>query len=362
MLCGVLLAYITLPDKPSEPVSSVLPVQSDKVSVRLVAVGDNLIHSPVYESCRTEDGFDCDGLYANIRGYISDADIAVINQETIFVEDRRRLSGYPAFGSPCEIGESTRKAGFNVVTHATNHTMDKGAQSILYTMDFWDRYDDVTVLGINRSEEEHRSVKVWEKDGLKIAMLNFTYGLNGFRLPEDKPYLVNLFERSEDNATLIEKAEESADVTVVFIHFGTEYTHTPTKEQKRDIEFLCENGADIIIGTHPHVVQPMTRHISENGNEALVFYSLGNFISNQDSTSKILGAMADVTITKENGTVRIENYGMHPLVTHKQNGKFSVYMLDDYTNDLAKKNSRVYGLTQEKLKNLYNSIIKIEVY
>ena len=326
-LCGVLLAYITcLPDKPSEEVFSGQTSQADdKVSVRLLAVGDNLIHSPIYESCRTEDGFSCDGLYENIKGYIKDADIAAINQETIFVENESRLSGYPTFGSPTEIGESTRRAGFNVVTHATNHTIDKGADSIIYTMDFWDRYDDVTVLGINRSEEARQSVEVWEKDGLKIAMLNFTYGLNGMRLPADKPYLVNLFERSEDNASLIKKAEDSADVTVVFIHFGTEYTHTPTKEQKRDVEFLCENGVDVVIGTHPHVVQPMTRHISENGNEALVFYSLGNFISNQDNTSKILGAMADVTITKENGTVTIENYGMHPLVTHKENSKFSVY-------------------------------------
>lgn len=363
ILCGVMLAYITCsPKNFSEPVSSVQATENDKVSVRMLAVGDNLIHSPVYESCRTEDGFNCDGLYANIKDYLKDADIAAINQETIFVEDKSRLSGYPTFGSPHEIGESTRRAGFNVVTHATNHTMDKGTGSIIYTMDFWDKYDDVTVLGINRSSEEQQSVKVWEKDGLKIAMLNFTYGLNGLRLPSDKSYLVNLFERSENNASLIKKAEDSADITVVFIHFGTEYTHTPTKEQKKDVEFLCENGVDIVIGTHPHVVQPVTRHICENGNEALVFYSLGNFISNQDSISKILGAMADVTVTKENGTVKIENYGMHPLVTHKENGKFSVYMLGDYTDELARKNSRVPGLTREKLKNLYDDIINIEVY
>jgi poly-gamma-glutamate synthesis protein (capsule biosynthesis protein) len=362
-LCGALLGYIsTIPESSPVEVSAVQEEKIEKVSVRLVAVGDNLIHSPIYNSCRTEDGFDFDGVYEHVKGYISDADIAAINQETIFVEDVSRLSGYPTFGSPHQVGESTRKAGFNVVTHATNHTIDKGADSILYTMDFWDKYDDVTVLGINRSAEEQQSVKVWEKDDLKLAMLNFTYGLNGFRLPADKPYLVNLFERSAENAELINKAEESADLTVVFIHFGTEYTHTPTTEQKKDVEFLCENGADIIIGTHPHVVQPVTKHVSENGNEAVVFYSLGNFVSNQDSTSKLLGAMADVTITKENGKVTIEDYKMHPLVTHKENSKFSVYMLSDYTDDLAKKNSRVSGLSVEKLNNLYNEIIDIEVY
>lgn len=360
-ICGFLVGYLTtLPQKTTEEVTA--ERQPEKVSVRLLAVGDNLIHSPIYDSCRTDDGFNFDGIYGNIKSYIADADIAAINQETIFVEDESGLSGYPAFGSPHQVGESTRKAGFNVVTHATNHTFDKGADSIFYTMDFWEKYDDIMVLGVNESDVEQQTVDVWEKDGLKIAMLNFTYGLNGYSLPDDKPYLVNLFSRSGEDAALITKAEESADITVVFIHFGTEYTHAPTSEQKRNVEFLCENGADIIIGTHPHVVQPTVWHISENGNKALVFYSLGNFLSNQDSESKILGAMADVTITKENDNVTIESYKMHPTVTHRGGEGFSVYMLDDYTDELAQKNIRVPGLTVEKLKNLYDDIVNIEVY
>ena len=345
-----LIAVWMIPVKNGEPVVSETPVNAENtvVTVNIKAVGDNLIHSPVYKSCKTENGYNFDSVYSNICGYIEDADIAAINQETIFVEDESRLSGYPTFGSPTEVGESTRKAGFNVVTHATNHTIDKGADAILYTKNFWDNYDDVTVLGINRSEEEQQTVEVWEKDGLKIAMLNFTYGLNGFSLPKE-------------NAALIRKAEESADITLVFIHFGTEYTHSPTTGQKEDVEFLCENGADVIIGTHPHVVQPATKHISENGNEAVVFYSLGNFLSNQNGASKILGAMADVTITKENGTAKVESYNMYPTVTHCSGGKYSVYMLDDYTDELAHSHTRAPGLTVEKLRTLYDKIINIEV-
>ena len=160
----------------------------------------------------------------------------------------------------------------------------------------------------------------------------------------------------------MKKAEESGDITVVFLHFGTEYTHTPTQEQKRDIEFLCQNGADVIIGGHPHVIQPVTEHISENGNRAVVFYSLGNFLSNQSGAEKILGGMADVTITKKDGHTYVESYRMLPTVTHAEGGKYTAYMLSDYTEELAKKHKRCYGLTTEKLWNLYDRVMGIEVY
>ncbi len=359
-LCIILLIAVQfIPD--GKVVPAVAETENSKVTVRLLAVGDNLIHSPIFNSCKTENGFNFDGLYKNIKGYIKDADIAAINQETIFVEDSSRFSGYPAFGTPPQVGESIVRAGFNTVTHATNHTYDKGENAVLYTMDFWDKHSDVMVLGINRTPEKKQQIAIFEKNGLKIAMLNFTYGLNGYKLLKEKEHLVNIFSRSEETALLLKKAEDDADITVVFTHFGTEYTHTPTKEQKKDVEFLCKNGADVIIGTHPHVVQPFTKHISENGNEAVVFYSLGNFISNQDGPSKILGAMADVTITKENGAAKVEKYTMHPTVTHVSDKKYTAYMLYDYTDELAKTHSRAYGLTVDKLKKLYDEIINIEV-
>lgn len=359
----LLILVLTVPIW-DQPVSAPLPAngpENGKVTVRIKAVGDNLIHSPIFKSCKTEDGYNFDRSYENIAGYISDADIAVVNQETIFVPEESGYSGYPSFGTPHQTGESLEKAGFNVVTHATNHTYDRGTAGVNYTMDFWKQYDNITVLGINDSPEKQQRVDLWQKGDLSIAMLNFTYGLNGYRLPEDKPYLVNLLQLGEFEENLLLQAEESADITVVFVHFGTEYVHTPTKEQVETVEFLCQNGADIIIGTHPHVVQPMARHISENGNEAIVYYSLGNFFSNQEGAAKILGAMADITITKENGKVMIENYEMHPLVTHCSDRKYSVYMLEDYNDELAQKHSRARGLSMEKLNNLYNEIISIEV-
>ena len=360
MTCAIILLVIMLVrefDTHKEPAIN----EPSKVTVTLKAVGDNLIHSPIYNSCKTEDGFDFDGLYTNITPHIKEADIAAINQETIFVDSVSALSGYPAFGTPPEVGESVVKAGFNLVTHATNHTYDKGADAVFHTIDFWKKHKDVTVIGINENQDKQDSITIWEKDNLKIALLNFTYGLNGYRPPADKSYLVNIFGRGEREEELLSKAEEAADITVVFLHFGTEYTHKPTASQIKDVEFLTQNGADIIIGTHPHVIQPVCEHISENGNRAVVFYSLGNFVSNQKENPKILGGMANITITKEGENVSIDSYEMLPTVTHRENGMYSVYMLSDYTDELAKKNTRGSTLSVEKLQTMFDDVMNIEV-
>ena len=362
LICAIAaLVYVLVFTGKDSEVKTIAKKEPQKVSVTIKAVGDNLIHSPIFKACRTEDGFDFDGLYTHITPYIEEADIAAINQETIFVDDTQTFTGYPAFGTPTAVGESVANAGFNLITHATNHTYDRGYNAMLHTMNFWKQYDHITVLGIHESPEKQQEIQVWEKDGLKIAMLNFTYGLNGYRLPQDKPYLVNLIDRGEGNAELLRRAEEISDITVVFLHFGTEYTHTPTAEQKRDVEFFTENGADVIIGGHPHVIQPVTEHISENGNKSVVFYSLGNFLSNQSGTDKILGGMASVTISKENGETFVENYEMLPTVTHAESGLYTAYMLSDYTDELAKKHRRCPALAVEKIQALYDSVMQIEV-
>ena len=363
LVCAIaVLVYVLVFTGKDSEVKTIAKKEPQKVSVTIKAVGDNLIHSPIFKACRTEDGFDFDGLYTHITPYIEKADIAAINQETIFVDDTQTFTGYPAFGTPTAVGESVANAGFNLITHATNHTYDRGYNAMLHTMNFWKQYEHITVLGIHESPEKQQEITVWEKDGLKIAMLNFTYGLNGYRLPKDKPYLVNLLDRGEGNADLLRRAEECADITVVFVHFGTEYTHKPTAEQKRDVEFFTQNGADVIIGGHPHVIQPVTEHISENGNKSVVFYSLGNFLSNQSGTDKILGGMASVTISKENGETFVENYEMLPTVTHAESGLYTAYMLSDYTDELAKKHRRCPALTVEKIQALYDKVMAIEVY
>lgn len=362
MICAVIALICVLVSAGNNTSKKQKLSEPQKVSVTIKAVGDNLIHSPIFNACRTEDGFDFDGLYENISPYIRYADIAVINQETVFVDETQAFSGYPAFGTPHQVGESVERAGFNLVTHATNHTYDRGYKALMFTMDFWKQYSHITVLGVNETAEKAEELKIWEKDGLKIALFNFTYGLNGYKLPQDKQYLVNILDRDEEEALLLQKAEKDAEITVVFIHFGTEYTHTPTVAQKRDVEFLTANGADVIIGTHPHVIQPVVEHTAENGNKSVVFYSLGNFLSNQSGTDKILGGMASVTISKEKGKTYVEKYEMLPTVTHAEGSTYTAYMLSDYTDELARKHKRTSNLTVEKIQALYDKVMATQVY
>lgn len=323
--------------------------------ITMVAVGDNLIHNSIIKSGKTEDGYDFDYMYKNIKDYINQFDLKVINQETVLINDASKYSGYPQFGSPIQIGEAAINAGFNMVTQATNHAYDKREQGILDSLNFWQEHD-IHVLGIHDKEE---NVYIYETKTMKIALLNYTYGLNGFSLPSDKQYLVDLL-YSDKVWEDLKYAEENADITIVFVHWGTEYTHKETKEQKRMAKLLADNGADLIIGCHPHVIEPLKTIIAEDGREVPCFYSLGNFVSAQSEPARMLGAAAEVKITNNNGNVIFETK-MKPLVTHIQKGysSYSAYLLDDYTEELASMHQhKSKGLSVEMLWSLWNDVTK----
>ena len=329
-------------EEPTEESSEAF--QDIYVTVDLVAVGDNLIHTGLYKTGMNPDGeWNYDHLYENVKDEIEAADIAIINQETIFIEDRNKISAYPIFGSPPEIGDSLVRTGFDVVLHASNHTVDKGAEGVWDTLNFWkEKYPEITVLGINESEEDQNTVDVVECTGIRFAMLNYTYGLNGLPMPQGEPYLVNLLDKEKMTAD-IAKAKEISDMVVVFLHVGNEYVYEPSNYAKQWVDFLLEQGVDIAINAHPHVVEPYTVLTREDGHEMLVYYSVGNFISTQDRVPRLLGGMAKITVQMhihEEGTdFSIIDYTLEPLVAHWNYGtmEFGVYMLEDYTNELAAK-------------------------
>ncbi len=312
----------------------------DTSSLTLLAVGDNLIHIQVIESGEQEDGtYNYDHLYTNLKDEISEADIAIINQETILGGDQFPYSGYPNFNSPEEIGDAVINAGFDVVLQATNHTMDMGLNGVLNTFDFWDRHPEITVLGINKSAEEREQIKIVEKNGIKLAMLNYTFSLNGYSVPKDMPYLVNMLDK-EKMAKDIEKAEQLADFTIVFPHWGTEYVYEPTNAQESLTTFFYEQGVDLVIGTHPHVLEPVEWIEDTPEHKMLVYYSLGNFISYQREAPRMLGGIANITITKDDEGTYISDSSITPIVTHYENGPsdyhYTLYELDDYSEALAK--------------------------
>ena len=313
--------------------------------VKLLAVGDDLIHSGLYKSGLKEDGsYNFDHLYENVKADIQAADLAIVNQETIFTYNRNDYSGYPCFAGPVEIGDALVAAGFDVVTHATNHVFDRNVQGIEDTLDFWKtNHPEITVLGIHENQADADTIKTVERNGITFAMLNYTYGMNGFALPDDQPYLVDLLDK-EKVAADIAKAKEISDCVIFFLHCGVEYTYDPSEETKEWVQFLLENGVDITIASHPHVLEPYVKLTREDGHEMLVYYSMGNFISTQDEYPRLIGGLAEITVELkgqgDNAELSFEDYTLEPLYTHYNHntGVYTVYKFSDYTDELALQN------------------------
>ena len=190
------------------------------VEISLVAVGDMLLHGGIHNSSLQPDGsYDYTHVFEHTIDKISAADIAVANQEVILGGVEIGVSSYPSFNSPQEFGTALVNTGFDVVLHASNHTMDKDSVAILNTINFWkNTHPQITYLGIHDSAEDQNTIKIVEKDGIKIAMLNYTYGLNGIPLPESKPYVVDLLDEAKIKKDL-EQAKELADFIIVYPHW-----------------------------------------------------------------------------------------------------------------------------------------------
>jgi poly-gamma-glutamate synthesis protein (capsule biosynthesis protein) len=217
--------------------------------------------------------------------------------------------------------------------------MDKGEGAVFATMDYWDTFPGIRYLGIHRSQEDRDAKKVIiEKNGIKAGFLAYTYGTNGLAVPRDKPYLVSLI-----NESVMEKEIKAirplCDFLTVSMHWGIEYQHTISAEQKRLSRFLADNQVDLIIGHHPHVLEPYEFLDRPDGQKTLCFYSLGNFISAQNPAPTQLGGIAFVRIKQDGKETAIDEAGIIPVVNHYENGLsgFKVYPLYGYTEDLAEK-------------------------
>lgn len=313
-----------------------------KTEINVMMIGDMLVHEGVYKSGKAEDGtYNFDHLFKNILPDINEADVRIVNQETILGGTELGLSGYPAFNSPQEIGDSIAKAGFNVVLHATNHSLDKGLKGLNIDMEYWKtKQPDIKLLGVNETKEQYDDIYVYEKDDFKVAFLNYTYGTNGIPIPSANPYCVNMLEEDKIR-TDVTKAKQLADLVVVCPHWGTEYVYTPDSWQKKWTSLFLELGVDLVLGAHPHVIEPVEIKTREDGHQMLVYYSLGNFVSNQDHSPRMLGAMAKVKLLKDDSGAYVHSYSVVPLVTQKLfgYGLITTYKLSDYTQTLAAQNA-----------------------
>ncbi len=332
-----------------------------KVEVSISMVGDVLMHNPTLKSGLQEDGsYNYDHLFKNVKKHMENTDISLANQEVILGGTDLGISAYPAFNAPQELGDSLVQSGFNTILHATNHTLDKGEKGVDSALTYWkEKHPETAVLGIHESQEDRDQIYIFEKKGFKIAILNYTYGVNGNRIPEDRPYIVDLMDKSQMEKD-IQKANELADYVIVCPHWGTEYVFEATDEQKEWTDFFLKQGVDLVIGTHPHVIEPV-EWVEDGENKMLVFYSLGNFVSCQDKWYRMLGAMANVKLLKDaDGNVTVTEYGVEPLVTHiAGKTEYTTYYLKDYTEELAKKNkirNVDSSFSVEKLKELSKEV------
>ena len=274
---------------------------SKEKRMSIIAVGDVLIHESVYKDALNSDGtYDFHKMFIDVEDIIKKYDLKYCNQESTIGGSVLGISGYPSFNSPDEIGDEIVNLGFNLISLANNHALDKGEDAIKYSNSYW-KTKNVITAGTYNSIEERDKVNVYEKNGIKYAFLAYTTISNA---KVNNEYILNMY--SADRAKKdIEKVKDQVDVIIVSMHWGIEDYNTPTESQRQIAEYLSSLGVNMIIGAHPHVVQPV-----EYIGDTLVIYSLGNFISNQLSIrlNNGIGLMygTDIVVS-EDGKVRFEN-------------------------------------------------------
>ena len=317
-------------NKPKEEKKEVNNVieQSKEKRMSLITVGDVLIHESVYKDAYKSDGtYDFGHMFTEIEPILKNYDLKFCNQESTIGGNYLGISGYPSFNSPDEIGDEILRLGFNLISLANNHVMDRGENAVLYSNSYW-KEKDVITAGSYSNSEEMQAINIYEKNNIKYAFLAYTTSLNGYLTKE---YLVNMY-NSEKVKNDIEKIQDKVDVIIVSMHWGEEYINTPNNEQKEIAEYLSSLGVNLIIGHHPHVVQPVT-YI----NDTLVIYSLGNFISNQLTIgiNQGIGLMVGMDIVVEEEKVKFENLYKELILAYSENStNFKVIPFSKLNNNL----------------------------
>lgn len=314
-------------------------------SAKLVAVGDNLMHRSCTLSAKNADGtYDFTKHFANMADIFKAADLAVISQDTVLggIELGATSTETGIFNTAVELADGMADAGINVVLAANNHIMDEGSAGLNTMMSYFStKYPNITLLGVNNSREAKDEPVYVETNNIKIAMINYSYGSNQTADLDASPYLLNQYD--EDwLSDILKQAREKADFIIAFPFWGEQNSMDYTQEQERQAQFLADNGVDLIIGSYPHVVEPVKWITAENGDRTLVYYSLGNFQSIQNTVENMLGGQANVTISKEEDGTHISDYSLDFVVTHyeqKESSEYydivTTYPLADYTSDLA---------------------------
>ena len=334
----------------------------DPITIHMSAVGDIMCHltnvKNAYNS--TSKDYDFSNVFKNIEEYTKNADITVGNLETTFAGQSRGYTGYPTFNTPEVLGHNLKDIGFDVLCTANNHSIDKGYSGIESTLNFLDEYG-LGHYGTARSKEEQDTILIKDVNGIKIAFLAYTYGTNGITIPSDKSYCVNLIDKDLIKEHIALAKSQKVDVICVSMHWGTEYRLTPHSSQEDLADFLFENGVDIILGSHPHVLEPMEKRTitlkDGTQKDGFVIYSLGNFVSGQIYANTKSTVILDIQITKNSeGKISIDSVNYTPVYLYDRgaNAKSRTrYTLMDVEKSISDYEN---GEDSSISKNLYNTL------
>lgn len=296
------------------------------------AIGDILIHDWVYDDARTQSGYDFKPMFQPVKAMLQKPDLLIANQESIPGGEKLGISSYPAFNSPYEIVDAIMDAGVDLVSTANNHALDKGEKGILSSISYYEN-KQLPYVGTFKDVNDQQKIRVQSVNGIKIAVLAYTYGTNGIPVPDGKDYLVNLINKDTILSEL-KRARQVADLVILNLHWGIEYNRQPNEDQKMLAKLFTDGGADIILGHHPHVLQPVEKFHTRDGRDAYVIYSLGNFLSGQMWDYKDIGGMIEFKVSKNilknEKQIKIEDRQFHPTYVANQNlRQYRVYPLQE---------------------------------
>ena len=338
----------------------------EPINFTMTAIGDTLCHNTQYWDAYNSSTkqYDFSYVYDNIKDYTSSADITIGSLETTFAGEDRGYSNYPVFNSPDSLATGLKDIGVDVISLAGNHALDYGYSGICRTIDVLDNVG-ISHLGTYKSAEDQNKILIKDVKGVKIAFINYTYGTNGIPVPSDKPYCLNLIDKDLISKQIKQAKEQNVDMIVACMHWGTEYKTSANDEQKELADFLFKSGVDIILGNHPHVIEPMEKKTItlDDGStkDVFVVYALGNFTADQRAEITRDSAILNLDITKvSDGKILINKVSYVPIYMYKNSAtKVHKFKILDIEKSIANYDSGDTSIGSSVYSNLKVQLQKI---
>lgn len=351
-------------DEPKEENNEI----KEDTNIKMAVIGDIMCHNSQYKDAydSKNNTYDFSYVFSDIKEYISSADIAIGNLETTFAGKERGYSNYPRFNTPEQLATNLKDFGIDVVSTANNHCMDTNYTGLVSTLKYLDEAG-ISHTGTNETEEQQNQILVKDVNGVKIAFLSFTYGTNGITIPVDKSFAVNLIDEDLILRQIKLAKEQNPDLICVSMHWGIEYQLKQNQEQEKLKDLLFNNGVDIILGSHPHVLQPMKNETItlDDGStkDCFVIYSLGNFMSGQTKENTRSSVILNIDITKsgETGKTKLNKVEYIPIYMYKSpTVRVHKYKILDIEKTLSNFESGIdKTIGQTTYTNLKNELNKI---